>query len=206
MQEWGDALYPSRFANPLDHVPPDDHSSFPPVSLSTTNNIRVGTQEYVMLIEKTIKLGTGLRTAGDFHRAFKQAGMEIGELEYNIFRQAAFTTSDTEVDVDLVVTSVADLGFPDGCDRRAIQARALQRGLQLCSAEVGPQLRLQYLDQPDGEQIIIGMNAIYALNRHYNFFALTNEDGRLRLESYSWPDSHWTARHRFVFVRPQHAI
>jgi len=41
-----------------------------------------------------------------------------------------------------------------------VYARARQLGFGLAAAEVGPQLRLQYFDQPVGEFLIIGMEPI----------------------------------------------
>src|SRR3990167_10444038 len=95
---------------------------------------------------KTIKLGTGLKTADDFRNAFKKAGYKIGNWGNDILGTAAFTAAvaTRETSVDLVRVTVAELGFPDGARRGEIYARALEFGLRYCSAEVGPQLRLQY--------------------------------------------------------------
>ena len=57
--------------------------------------------------------------------------------------------------------SAAELGFQtDTASLADIYARALQLGFQLAAAEVAPQLRLQYFDQPIGEFLIIGMEPI----------------------------------------------
>ena len=57
--------------------------------------------------------------------------------------------------------SAAELGFQtDTAPLADIYARAQQLGFGLAAAEVAPQLRLQYFDQPMGEFLIIGMEPI----------------------------------------------
>ena len=109
---------------------------------------------------RTIKLGTGLVTADDFRRALKAAGHGIGVWANDILGQRAFTASTKETEVDLVVVSVAELGFPNGATRQEIYRKAQELGLILCPPEVGPQLRLQYPDQPLNERLLIGMEPI----------------------------------------------
>ena len=56
--------------------------------------------------------------------------------------------------------SAAELGFQtDTVPLAEIYARARQSGFGLAAAEVAPQLRLQFLDQPMGE-FLIGMEPI----------------------------------------------
>ncbi|MCH8162645.1 MAG: hypothetical protein IIA99_00905, partial [Proteobacteria bacterium] len=95
---------------------------------------------------KTIKLGTGLVTPDDFRRALKDDGFRLSDWSSDILGKPAFTVSSEETEVDLVVVSVSELGFKDGATRADIYKRAKELGWELCSAEVGPQLRLQYPD------------------------------------------------------------
>src|SRR3989344_4293612 len=88
---------------------------------------------------KTIKLGTGLKTADDFRQALKQAGREIGQWANDILGKPAFIASETETEVDLVNVSVAELGFEQGATRKNIYDEAIELGLELCPNEVGPQ-------------------------------------------------------------------
>jgi len=63
--------------------------------------------------------------------------------------------------VKLFAVSGAELGFQTNTASLAdIYARANQLGFGLAAAEVAPQLRLQYFDQPIGEFLIIGMEPI----------------------------------------------
>src|SRR5262249_60691945 len=73
----------------------------------------------------------------------------------------AFPFRKTEAKLDLVVLTAADLGFQEGYTSLAeIYRRAIELGLNLCPAEEGPQLRLQYGDQPVGEFLHIAMDPI----------------------------------------------
>ena len=152
---------------------------------------------------KTIKLGTkGLKTADDFRKAIKSAGMNIGDWGNDILGKPAFTVSDTEVEVDLVNVSVGELGFKRGAPRKDIIAKALSLGLELCPNEVGPQLRLQYADQPKGEWLLVGMEPIAVSDGSLDVFDVAHDDDKRWLHgSLGDPDRVWNAGYRFVFVR-----
>jgi hypothetical protein len=74
--------------------------------------------------------------------------------------------------VDLVVVSGADLGTPTEPSLADVYARAHAHGLSLAPAEVGPQLRLEYLDQPIGEFLHVGMNPINTWSGEPTIFVL----------------------------------
>ena len=56
-----------------------------------------------------------------------------------------------EITVDIVVVSMLEMGFAEGefATLDTIYDRAKQMGLETCPVEIAPQLRLQFLDQPD---------------------------------------------------------
>ena len=67
----------------------------------------------------------------------------------------------TDTPLNLVLTTVSDLGFgEDGASLKDIYERASRLGLGLCPAELGPALRLAYLDQPLGEYLRIAMQPV----------------------------------------------
>jgi hypothetical protein len=151
---------------------------------------------------RTIKLGTGLKTADDFRDALKKDGYRIGDWANDIIGKPAFTASETETEVDLVVLTVAELGFKDGATRKDIYDRALERGLELCPSEVGPQLRLQYKDQPKGEWLVIAMEPITDSGGRLGVFYVGYDSVvRWLFALYGRPDRVWDADNRFVFVR-----
>lgn len=153
---------------------------------------------------KTIQLGTGLQTADDFRKEVVKAGMKIGDWANDILGKPAFTatTSETETEVELVVASVAELGFKDGATRKDIYVRAQELGLDLCPPEVGPQLRLQYTDQPKGEWLVIAMEPITDSDGSLNLFSVVHVgDVRFLRAASGSPVRFWRGDYRFVFLR-----
>ncbi len=152
---------------------------------------------------KKIKLGTGLKDADDFRKALKKADCNIGDWGNDILGKPAFTVSPEETEVELVVVSVAELGFKEGATCADIYKRAQELGLDLCPNEVGPQLRLQYKDQPKGEWLLIGMEPITGSDGHLFVFSVGRHDGgRQWLDGdYGKPDFFWYAGYRWVFLR-----
>lgn len=85
----------------------------------------------------------------------------IGKLAAQMLRLPTFTLVSTHSSVDLSIVTVGELGFgSDGASFAAIHAHAVAIGLDLCPPEVGPQLRLQYLDQRIGEYLTVGMTPL----------------------------------------------
>ncbi len=168
--------------------------------------VEVSESEKVVNLDiwKTIKLGTELKTVDDFRRQIGNYGRRIGDWANDILGKPAFTISDEEFEVDLVIKSVAELGFPNGATRAQIYDRAISLGLELCPAEVGPQLRLQYLDQPKDEWLRIAMEPIAdSVGDLYVFnVGHAGDDRWLNVHS-GHPDRHWSADNRWVFVQPR---
>jgi hypothetical protein len=108
-------------------------------------------------IWKTIKLGM-CKSPDEYRKEFKQARISIGDWGNHILDR--ISCLQDEIEVNLVVLSVFELGFNRSAKYKDLCAKALELGLQLCPAEVGPALRLSYKDQPDGERLRIAMKAI----------------------------------------------
>jgi hypothetical protein len=109
---------------------------------------------------KTITIGTFANSFA-LRNALDAAGCSIGNSAGEILARPAFTLGATKTVVELFAVSAAELGFQtDTASLADIYARAQQLGFALTAAEVAPQLRLQYFDQPIGEFLIIGMEPI----------------------------------------------
>jgi hypothetical protein len=155
---------------------------------------------------RTVELGTGLKTAADFRGALNKANCGIGDWGNDILGKPAFTVASEESEVDLVMVTVAELGFGDGAKRSDIYARAIELGLEPCSNEVGPQLCLQCKDQPEKDQwLLIGMEPIVDSDGSFVVFLI----GRLG-DSGLWlgagdgdAGDFWFGSRRFIFLRPR---
>jgi len=148
---------------------------------------------------KTIKLGT-LKNADEFRKALKKNGLKIGDWGNDILGKPAFTVTSVEEEIQLVNLSVADLGFKDGANYGNICAKAKELGLELCPNEVGPQLRLQYKDQPKGEYLRIAMEPITDSDGYLFIFNVGRGGDGLWLNGvYGRSGRFWVANNRFVF-------
>jgi hypothetical protein len=132
--------------------------------------------------QKINKLGTGIKTKDDFIKALEGQGNKIHDWSKDLMSQLGFTETITEKQTEqkLIILTVKVLGFTGSATVKEIFDRAKELGLKLCPAETGPQLRLQYPEQPTGERCIIGMEPIL------------DSDGRPRLFSvYRFSDVPW---------------
>ena len=160
---------------------------------------------------KTIRLGTRLQSAEDFIGALRHEGCSFTPGAISALQSPAFTVATEETEVDLVAVSVAELGLGDRTCYPIVYKRARDLGLELCPPEVGPQLRLQYMDQPYSkilppEALHIGMKPIAASDGRPRIFAVENGDRGLHLDG--WHDDlprgvHWYGRSIFVFRLPR---
>ena len=159
--------------------------------------------EHEFDIWKTIKLGTGFKTADEFRRALRDGGFRISGWASDILGNPAFKVASEETEVDLIKVTVAELGFKESVRRDQIYERAKEFGLELCPAEVGPQLRLRYKDQPNGEWILVAMEPIFASDGNPRLFPVGRNDSGLWLSGlWSPPARFWPADRRWVFCRP----
>jgi hypothetical protein len=155
----------------------------------------------VFKVFKTIKLGTGLKTADDFRKSIKDNRMKIDDWANDILGKPAFTVAVKETELDLVVVSVAELGFKNGATLEQIYARAKELGLDLCPNEVGPQLRLQYKDQPNREWLAVAIEPITGSDGDLGRFSVRRDGGGLWLHGcYGGPGGVWRGSSCFVFV------
>jgi hypothetical protein len=149
-------------------------------------------------------------TFADFfalRNALDAVGCSIGNSAGEILARPTFTLSATKTNVELFAVSAAELGFEtDTASLADIYARAQQLGFGLAAAEVAPQLRLQYFDQPAGEFLIIGMEPVKTWNGEPIILTVANGGaGLILIGQDGSADAQISVVSRFLFVRSNEA-
>jgi len=148
---------------------------------------------------KTVTLGA-YDSIKAYRKALKEAGFRIGDWASDILDK--IQVSRERVQLDLVKVTVKDLGFTESASLKQIYAKAKELDLEMCPAEVGPALRLAYVDQSYGEWIYIAMEPITVSDGHLRLFEVSHDDDAPWLFSaYGGPDDIWLLGSSFVFVR-----
>lgn len=148
-------------------------------------------------------LGT-YKTIDALRDALHAERIHVGDRVDEILGRPAFNLSKMRRDIRLVVLAVFELGFDEeGASLAHIYARARQLGFELCPAEVGPQLRLQYLNQPFGEFLHIAMAPIAIYGGEPADFTVANGGaGLILLAGDAHPNFIMPSTMRFVFISP----
>ena len=162
----------------------------------------VAPSERIWKTWKTIKLGT-LKNVDEIRQALKDGRYSIGGMADDILGKPAFRVSETEQDVELVEVSNEELGFKAGASYADTCKRAFELGLTYCPAEVGPQLRLQFKDQPKGTFVVVAMEAIADSDGDFLvFYVKRYEGGNYSLyASFGGASNVWSGDVRFLFLR-----
>jgi hypothetical protein len=136
--------------------------------------------------------------------ALNTVGCGITDSAEEILARPTFTLSVTKTDVELLAVSAAELGFQsETASLGQIYGRAQQLGFELAAAEIAPQLRLQYFDQPIGEYLIIGMEPIKTWKGEPVILTVANGGaGLILIGQDGRADAEIFVTSRFLFVRP----
>jgi hypothetical protein len=155
---------------------------------------------------KTLEVGTFANSLF-LRNALDAAGCGIGNSAEEILARAAFTLGPIKTNVKLFAVSAAELGFQTETATLAdIYARAQQLGFGLAAAEVAPQLRLQYFDQPIGEFLIIGMEPIKTWKGEPVILNVANGGaGLILIGQDGRADAEISVASRFLFVQSKAA-
>src|SRR5262245_61745268 len=83
-------------------------------------------------------------------QALREHGVQLNRAAEALFEDRRFTTLTQSKVIEIAVVSVSDLGFGEGATYQQLTERALEFSLVECPLELGPHLRVQFLDQPEG--------------------------------------------------------
>ncbi|KRR24178.1 hypothetical protein CQ14_15230 [Bradyrhizobium lablabi] len=163
------------------------------------------TSAFAAPVWRTITVGTFANSFA-LLSALDAAGCGIGSVAEEILARPAFNVGTTKTSVELFAVSAAELGFQTDTARLAdVYARARQLGFGLAAAEVAPQLRLQYFDQPMGE-FLIAMEPIRTWKGDPVILAVANGGAGLVLIGQDGSaDAEIPVASRFLFVRSNEA-
>ena len=170
----------SKISDLLDQYKPDSISNFP--------------------IWKTIEIGG--QSLSQIQKEIKKNKIQVSRYANDIFKKTPLAKKKSKL--NLVLLTVKELGFENGATYKEICDKAKSLGLELCPAETGIQLRLQYLDQPNYEWNYIAMEPITDSDGDLRRFNVERDDNDLWLHSDDGrSDRFWHSGDRFVFSLPQ---
>ena len=148
--------------------------------------------------KETIEIGG--KTKEELQKELKDQNIKISMYAQDMMDNPDFTTAKKTEQADLVRLKVKDLGFDRSATTEEIYNRAEELGLELCPAEVGPQYRLQYIDQPQEEWLYIGMKQVNDSDGNPGVFDLVRGgDGLWLNDRWAQPGRHWNPSLEFVF-------
>ena len=148
-------------------------------------------------------------------QALREHEVRLNEAAKVLFEDRRFTPAAASQVIDIVSRSVADLGFPEGATYGQLTARASASGWVECPLELGPHLRLQFVDQAEGADgsavmhgrappgsITVASPPLDETDETPKGFYLRRVDGVLCLRGYrSWPGHVWSPDDVLVFCR-----
>lgn len=149
-------------------------------------------------IWKTISIGGMPEEA--LLKALEKDGHEVSSWARDMMSKPGFTVAKERESINLARAKVSELGFTEMPTTRELWKRIREIG-ELCPAEVGPQLRRQYEDQPKGEVLWVAMEQIADSDGYLSVFLVGRYDGggRWLYGSYAHPDYRWYLEGGIVF-------
>jgi len=148
---------------------------------------------------QTLETDPSIQTPGQAEAKIKEKGMNVSDYARDILYKTEFSGEGKQYEI--VSFSVEQLGFKGNATLKDIYAKAIELGLEICPAEVGLLLRLQYENQPNGEYLRIAMNPISDRGGNPSLFNVRRSGGKLWLNDGAGDlGLEWDGNGRFVFL------
>ena len=149
---------------------------------------------------KTIRIGG--KSQKQMLNEMKSNDFFVSDWAQDIMLKDAFTTLSEQTSVHLARVKVSDLGFTEQPTTTELWARIRELGHELCPAEVGPHLRLQFADQERGDYFWVAMEQITDSGGDPDVFYVERRHVGKRWLDAVWvsPGHRWTLDYGLVFV------
>jgi hypothetical protein len=148
-------------------------------------------------------------------QALREHNVRLNQAAEALFDDRRFMPLPQSKIIEISPVSVADLGFGEGATYEQLTVRALESGLVDCPLELGPHLRTQFLEQPEGSigfpatqhrappgSLTIASSPLDDCEQTPKGFYLRRIDGVLWLRGYwSWPGHIWSPEDVLVLAR-----
>lgn len=144
------------------------------------------------------------RTRAEWREALQGAGVQLNAYAETYLDDPEFPYGPWPLEVELVMGTVADLGFPEGADLAQLQQAALAQGLEPCPVLAALALRLAWADQPEGriarehrapEGSVTVISHQFRDSKDLHGFYLIQAEGVPWLRGYVAPADHIWAPH-----------
>jgi hypothetical protein len=143
---------------------------------------------------QTLETDPNINSPKKAEQALEDKNIFLSKWGEDILAKTVFSKSKETY--ELVGFNIGQLGFPKGATIEQIYQRAQELGLELCPAEVGPQLRLQ----SDQKRTLIAMKQIADRDGTPNVFHLGIGAIRFELRGQDVsPELSWRSHDEFVF-------
>lgn len=149
---------------------------------------------------KRYEIEIGGKTVEELEKELQEKEFKISDYAQEMMKSPDFTTSKKPEQANLVRLKVKDLGFESGATLEQIYAKAEELGLELCPPEVGPHLRLELGDQPEGEYFCVSTKQISGSGGRPLVFDLNRGAGGQWLDArWADPGLRWYPGYEIVF-------
>ena len=132
----------------------------------------------IFAVWKTITVGGKNKNA--LLDALQSDGFFVSDWARDMMNKDAFTTSEGEQIINLGRATLRELGFTKEPTTEEIWNRIRELGHDLCQAEDGPNLRLQFTDQERGDWCWLAMEQIVDSDGYPGVFDVRCYDGGKR--------------------------
>jgi hypothetical protein len=143
--------------------------------------------------------------AENLMEVFNERRYMVDPAAWEIMHTPEFTKGHLSEEQTLIRVRLSALGLVDGVGYADIFAAATNAGLALCPPELGPRLRLEYVEQPD-EKLAVAMIPIVDADELACVFTIDHGDWGLGLGAsccgVSNNEDEWHASSEWIFRLP----